>query len=80
MCTKRNFVFEQYTPGGWLGIFTDRDQRSILGVLNFENLYFLGYWSQVLYFFGLLDKYCIFKSFIFLTAFLGFSFIHQLLQ
>ena len=31
------------TPGGGLGIFTDRDQRSnFFLVLNFENLYFLG--------------------------------------
>ena len=36
--------------GGEFGIFTDRDQRSIFWVLNFENLYFFGYWSQLLYF------------------------------
>ena len=29
-------------PRGGLGIFTDRDQRSIFWVLNLENLYFLG--------------------------------------
>ena len=28
------------SPGGGLGILTDRDQRSIFWVLNFENLYF----------------------------------------
>ena len=27
-------------PGARLGIYTDRDQRSIFGVLNFENRYF----------------------------------------
>ena len=48
-----------------------------MGGLNFENLYILEYWSKVLYVFGLLDKCCIFKSFVFLTAFLGFSFIHH---
>ena len=30
------------SPGGGLGIFTDRDQRSIFWVLNFEYLHFLG--------------------------------------
>ena len=34
-------------------------------VLNFQNLYFFGYWSQLLYFFGLLNKSCILKCFIF---------------
>ena len=38
-------------------------------VLNFENLYFFGYWSQLLYFFGLLNKSCILKCFIFSTVF-----------
>ena len=28
--------------GGGLGVFTDRDKRSIFWVLNFKNLYFLG--------------------------------------
>ena len=36
-------VFLEYLGGG-LGIYTDRDQRSIFGGgLNFENLYFFGY-------------------------------------
>ena len=61
------------------GIFTDRDQRSILGVLNFENLYF---WVLVTaaVFFGLLNKSCILKCFIFSTVFFRSSFIHQMLQ
>ena len=42
---------EGITPGGGLGIFTDRDQRSIFGVLNFKNLYFFGFCSQLLYLF-----------------------------
>ena len=49
-------------------------------VLNFENLYFFGYWSQLLYFFGLLNKCCILKCFIFLTVFFGSSFMYQVLQ
>ena len=44
------------------------------GVLNFENLYFLGYWSQLLYFLGLLNKRCILKCFICSTAFFWFQF------
>ena len=62
------------SPGGGLGIFTDRDQRSIFGVLNFENLYFFGYCSQLLYFWGLLNNCCIFKCFIFLTVFFWVQF------
>ena len=38
-------------PGGGLGVFTDRDKRSIFLVLNFKNLYFFGHWLQQLYFF-----------------------------
>ena len=67
-------------PGGGLRVFTDRDKRSIFWVFNFKNLYFLGYWSQQLYFFGLLNKSYILKCFKFLTVFFGFSFIHQVLQ
>ena len=39
-------------PRGGLDIFTYRDQRSIFWVLNFENLYFFWYWSELLYFLG----------------------------
>ena len=35
---KESPEVSRFPPGGGLGIFTDRDQRSILGVLNFENL------------------------------------------
>ena len=45
--------------GGGFGIFTDRDQRSIVGVLNFENLYFWGTAHSCCIFGGLLDKNCI---------------------
>ena len=44
------------------------------GVLNFENLYFFGYWSQLLYFLGLLNKRCILKCFICSTVFFWFQF------
>ena len=43
-------------------------------VLNFDNLYFLGYCSQLLYFFGLSGRCCILKCFIFLTVFFGVQF------
>ena len=43
-------------PRGGLYIFTYRDQRSILGVLNFENLYFFWYWSELLYFLGVVKQ------------------------
>ena len=38
-----DFIFRLYD-------FTDKDQRSIFWVFNFKNLYFLWYWSQLLYF------------------------------
>ena len=43
-------------------------------VLNFENLYFFGYWSQPLYFFGLQNRSCILKCFIFSTVFFRVQF------
>ena len=49
-------------PGGGLGIFTDRDQRSIL--LGFEfrkSVIFLALLTAAV-FFGLLDKCCIFNG------------------
>ena len=33
--------------------------------------YYFEYWSQLLYFFGLLSRWCIFMFFIFSTVFLG---------
>ena len=44
------------------------------GVLNFENLYFVEYLSPLLYFFGLLNKTCILKCFIFSTVFFWVQF------
>ena len=51
--------------GGGLGIFTDRDLRSIFLGFEFQEPIFFGYWSQLLYFWGLLNKSCILKCFIF---------------
>ena len=48
--------------------------RVFLGVLNLKILYFFGYWSQLLYFFGLLNKSCILKCFIFSTVFIWVQF------
>ena len=56
-----HFISCKSTPGGGFGIFTDRDQRSIFWVLNFQNLYFL----------GLLNKSCILKCFVLSKVFLG---------
>ena len=39
-------------PRGGLDIFTYRDQQSIFWVLNFKNRYFFWYWSELLYFLG----------------------------
>ena len=49
-----HFISCKGTPGGGFGVFTDRDQRSIFRVLNFEDLYFL----------ESLNKSCILKCFI----------------
>ena len=65
-----------------LGIFTDRNQRSIFWVLNFKNLCVFfggggGLLRAAVFFFGC---YCIFKCFIFLTVSFGSIFICQVLQ
>ena len=49
-----HFISFTSTPGGGFCVVTERDQRSIFRVLNFENLYF----------FWLLNKSCILKRFI----------------
>ena len=66
---------------GGFGIFSNRDQRSIFWVLNFQNLYFLGT-SQSSRMFGVIKKYAVFLSVLyFLQYFLGLDlFIHQVLQ
>ena len=62
----------------WLQIATHQTNPGIsgvfLGVLNFDNLYFFGYWPQLLYFLELLNKSCILKCFIFSTVFFGVEF------
>ena len=57
-------------PGGGLGISTGRDQQSIFWVLNFDNMYFLGYCSQLLYFLGMLNKSCISECLILSAVFI----------
>ena len=59
---------------------TDRDQRSIFLGFEFRESVFFGYWSQILYFLGLLNKSCILNYFIFSKEFFGSSVIHQVLQ
>ena len=51
-------------------IYTQGSAEYFFG-LNFENLYIFRYWSQLLYFLGLLSKSCILKCFIFSTVFFG---------
>ena len=72
---------EFYIPGGGLGIFTDRDQltRVFLGFEFGESVFFWVLITAVV-FFGLSNKSCILKCFLFSTVFLGFSYIHQVLQ
>ena len=55
-----------YLQTGISGVF--------LGVLNFENLYFLGVLVTAPVFFGLLNKRCILKSFICSTVSFWFQF------
>ena len=60
--------------GGGLGIFTDRDEKSIWGWegegFEFRKSVFLVLLTTAV-FFGLLDKCCSLKCFVFLTVFLG---------
>ena len=58
-------------PGGGLGIFTDRNQRSIFLGFEFQKSAFFWVLLTVAVCFGLLDKCCIFKCSIFLTVFFG---------
>ena len=53
-------VVKEGTPGGGLGLFTDRDQRSTFWALNFQNLFF---WALIIsaVIFELSNKCCIFK-------------------
>ena len=76
----RKALIAVLVPGGGLGIFTDRNQRSIL--LGFEFRKFVFFWVLVTdaVFFRLLNKCCILKCFIFLTVFFESSFMHQVLQ
>ena len=85
-----NWCKRPFYLGGGLGIFSDRDQRSIfLGFEFRKSVFFLvliigtvffRYWSLMLYFFEWLNKRCILKCFIFSTVFFLSSSIHQVLQ
>ena len=65
----------------YIGIFTDdSDQRSNFLGFEFRESVFLGGIDHSCCIFGLLNKICILKCFIFSTVFFGSSFIHQVLQ
>ena len=66
--------------GGGHGIFTDRNQREYFWGFEFRTSVFFWLLLTSALFFGLLDKCCIFKCFIFLTVFFGSCFIHLILQ
>ena len=61
---------------GWT---TDKDQRSILRGFEFQESVFLGVLITAAVLFGLSNKSCILKCFIFSTIIFGSSFIHQVL-
>ena len=66
-------------PRGWTWhIYRQGSADYCFWVLNFENLYFL-YWSNLLYFFELSNKCCIFKCFMSSTVFFRPNSIHQVL-
>ena len=73
-------VSNNIVPGGGLGIFTDRDQRSIFWGFEFRKSVFFWVLHMDVVFFGLLDKCYIFKCFIFLKVLFGSSFMHLVLQ
>ena len=69
---KSNYCKDK-DPGDGLGIFADRDLRSIFWVSNFENLQLYFFWVLVIVavFFGLSNKCCVFECFICSKEFLG---------
>ena len=71
---------ELTTQGVDLAYLQTGISRVFFWVLNFENLYFFGQWSQPAVFFGFLNKCCILNCFIFLTVFFGSSFMYHVLQ
>ena len=63
--TLNNLTSSKFqTPGGGLGIFTNRDQQSIFLGFEFQKFVFFCTQLTAAVFFGLLDKCCIFKCFI----------------
>ena len=69
-----NPMTKVFPSEGGLGIFTDRDQRSIFLSFEFQKSVFLGALLRAAVFFGLLDKRCIFKCFIFLAVYFWLKF------
>ena len=62
---------ESWVPRGWIWhIYRQGSAEYFLG-FEFRKSIFLGVLLTAAVFFGLLDKCCIFKCFIFLTVFLG---------
>ena len=64
----------EFLPRGGLGIFTDRDQRSIFLGSEFQEFVFFWVLVTATVFFRLLNKSCILKCFIFSTVFLWVQF------
>ena len=50
MGTTRSCLMLTLSPGGDLVYLQTGISRVLFGVLNFENLYLFGCWSQLLYF------------------------------
>ena len=71
---KELFKLTNKSPGGGLGIFTDRDQRSIFLGFEFRKSVLFGVLLTAAAFLGLLDKCCIFKCFRFLKVLFWFKF------
>ena len=64
-------------PRGWTWHIyrqESKNQRSIFWGFEFRASVFFGYWLQLLYFLGLLNKRCILKCFICSTVFFWFQF------
>ena len=80
LCHPHTLSLPNFSPGGGLAIFTDKDRRSILGGgFQFQESVFFWVLITAAVLFGLSNKSCILKCFIFSTVFFGSSFIHQVL-
>ena len=70
---------QPFKPRGGLGIFTDRDQRSIVLSFKFRKSVFFWVLLTAAVFFGLLDKCCILSVSYFNIIFWA-QFIHPVLK